>query len=367
MNNSNRHLGIEILRVLSMLMIVTLHWGGFGIHILELRPFTSEWFFAWGVRGVAYMSVNIYVLISAYFLYDRMVSSKKIYQLWFEVVFYSFGIYILSIAAGNASFSIKSLVYFTTPVLSKAYWYVTSYVGMLLISPYLNLSLKALSMKQHRDLCILLIVLFSVIPNFFFWSNWLNWGTSCGIVWFVVLYVIGAYIRRMYENNAPPKNTRKVLIWSVILWGAPLVSKTIIALIKQSLTGDMVGSSIFYMNNSVIILAGSICTFLLFKTINISGAIKRNLICFMSQGSLAVYLIHEHDCLRELIWDFVDAHTIRAFPHIVLHYLLAIFTIYVSCIVIDFFRRELFACLRINRMADVLSNYTSKIYTKLNI
>ncbi len=359
-----RHIGIELLRVVSMLMIITLHWGGFGIKIIELIPYSFEWFFAWTVRGFAYMSVNTYVLISAYFLYHRCGGHKKLFQLWLEVVVYSLGIYLITIVTGNTQLSFKGLLHYTTPILSMAYWFVTSYVGMFFLSPFLNKSLQSLELKEHRNLCILLCVLFSIVPNFFFWSTWLNWGSSCGIVWFVVLYVIGAYIRRLSDTNE--LNIPKVKLWRVaaLSWLLPVFSKIIIALLSQILTGDIVGSSVFYMNNSVIVLAGSIFTFLAFRSMDITNVRIYKVILFLSQGSFAVYLIHEHGCLRDIIWNFVGEHTHRDSWLIVVDYFATVVCIYSFCVVVDYLRSKLFKLVNVDSLCNRLSKNCDSLYNR---
>lgn len=359
-----RHVGIELLRVISMLMIVTLHWGGFGIKILELTPYSFEWFFAWGVRGFAYMSVDIYVLISAYFLYHKWSGMTKFFQLWFEVIVYSLGIYLITILTGNTQLSFNELLYYTTPVLSMAYWFVTSYVGMFFLAPFLNKSLHALELKQHRNLCILLFVLFSVVPNFFFWSKWLNWGSSCGIVWFIVLYVVGAYIRRLSDSNSIHFSSAKLWLIAIISWVLPVFSKTTIAFLSQIITGEIVGSSLFYMNNSVLVFSGSIVTFLAFKSLNITNAHIRNVIMFLAQGSFAVYLIHEHGCFRDIIWNFVGEHTHRESWLIVIDYFATITSLYTFCVIVDYCRRKLFKLVNIDSLSSSLSKFYDSFYCR---
>ena len=87
--HKSRESKIELLRIFSMLLIISLHWGGYCINILTLKLYSFEWFFCWFIRGIAYISVNVYVLITAYFLCKSPFRIRKLIKLVVEVWFYS--------------------------------------------------------------------------------------------------------------------------------------------------------------------------------------------------------------------------------------------------------------------------------------
>ena len=64
----------------------------------------------------------------------------------------------------------SSLIAAVFPVLSCEYWFVTMYVGMIVLSPFLNKLLTGLTQRQFRLLLGILFVLFSLWPNVFFFS-----------------------------------------------------------------------------------------------------------------------------------------------------------------------------------------------------
>lgn len=141
----------------------------------------------------------------------------------------------------------------------------------------------------------MLILLFSFIPTFFFYSEWLDFGDGYGIVWFIVLYYVSSYIRNYRYKKEIMGNNCTFLNTSIILK---------ISYIRYYISIDkkIVGSSLFYSNNSIIILISSIFTFLSFLTIEVKNSILERSSLFFGKCTLGVYLIHDNDFIRSILW-----------------------------------------------------------------
>lgn len=95
-NIENKRLSnIELLRVVSMLLIIATHFWGHGIDLAAIEPFTLPYYFGWFIKGISYVSVNIYVLISAFFLCKSKFRVSKLLVLWLEIEFYSILFYYI--------------------------------------------------------------------------------------------------------------------------------------------------------------------------------------------------------------------------------------------------------------------------------
>lgn len=84
-----RNYALDLLRILSMFMIVMLHSGSHGRTLLiseGLTPY-SIWFHF--VEALTICSVDVFVLISGYFLCTQQFKPSRIIKLYFAVVFYS--------------------------------------------------------------------------------------------------------------------------------------------------------------------------------------------------------------------------------------------------------------------------------------
>lgn len=89
-----RMANIELLRVLSMLMVVTLYFLGSGGVTDNAQAFTAPWFLDSVWNGFAIVSVNVYVLISGYFLINSKFKPQKLIDILVQVFTYSVGQFI---------------------------------------------------------------------------------------------------------------------------------------------------------------------------------------------------------------------------------------------------------------------------------
>ena len=82
-----RNIGIDLLKIVSMVMIVTLHMLGHG-RILESLPLMSHVYqTAWLLEILCYGAVNCYALVSGFLL--AHCRANKLFELWLQVLFYS--------------------------------------------------------------------------------------------------------------------------------------------------------------------------------------------------------------------------------------------------------------------------------------
>ena len=188
MGSKQRQSNIELLRILSMVMIVFLHIMNHGGLLDTVVYGTVNYYAFWMIEVLSYVSVNVYVLISGYFLITQKFSLKKLLTILIEVLFYSMLFFTIFVISGRVPFSLKGLALAIVPV--KEYWFTRIYIGLYILFPFLNMALLKLSKTVWRALLITLLLLFSLIIP----STALSVSGN-GIVWFVTLYVIAAYIR----------------------------------------------------------------------------------------------------------------------------------------------------------------------------
>lgn len=202
-----RNSSVELLRILAMCGVVILHYNnqtiGGGLRYASGAGYSALFF----LESLFICAVNLYVLISGYFMCTSQKRSlSKPFALLVQVCVFSAGIYLVRCIV-SGGFSLKSLV---SAVVPNNY-FVILYVTLYLISPYINLVLKKLTDKQFHVLVVLLLTLFSLWPTLvdmlvrisgrssFSGLSTINaFDSQRGytIVQFVLMYVLGAYIRR---------------------------------------------------------------------------------------------------------------------------------------------------------------------------
>lgn len=119
-------------------------------------------------------------------------SLRKVFNLWSAIFVYSIGFYLLFVLWGDVAWSWKEFIKVMLPVKGNAYWFATMYIGLYLLHPYLNRMIIGVDKVEARKLLYCLIFLFSIYS---FVGDTYQTHSGFSVVWFIVLYFIGAYIR----------------------------------------------------------------------------------------------------------------------------------------------------------------------------
>ena len=91
--------------------------------------------------------------------------------------------------------------------------FITSYILVYILSPYINRFLKSISKEEHKKFLIISIIIWSIIPTIFgiFNNNTESFLYFNRFIWMIVMYILGAYIR-LYSLKFFNKNTNKKAI-----------------------------------------------------------------------------------------------------------------------------------------------------------
>ena len=259
---SKRNSNIEALRVLSMLLIILLHFFYQGGILKTIKPQDGIHFYiVWTLEAFALVSVNCFILISGYFLCEAKFKLKKICLLLLQIWFYSVVLYLVCCAFKYDTFNIKTLILvYLFPTITGKWWYASVYVALYFIFPYINLALKHLTRKQHLYLICTLVMIFSFIPVLIFFSiDTLGHLNGYSLLWFIVLYIIAAYLRK-YPDSIDLKPVHYALGYiacSLCTAGIKFIQLNY----RQHEYWN------FYSYHSPTVLLGSICLFLFFVKI----------------------------------------------------------------------------------------------------
>lgn len=288
----DRQSNLELLRIVAMLAIIVSHFtlfSGYGFDPGSLSV-NRLWIESMGIGNIG---VNIFVLISGYFLSQtRGLKLKKAIQLWLQLFFYSAAIYLLFVFLGLTPFSRLQLLRSLCPVISEQWWFASTYFMLFLLSPWLNLALAQLDRRGCRALLALLTVCWSVIPTVS-----LQRVQSSKLLWFVYLYTLAAYIRRWAR---PPRGRPGVYLWPAAAVMA-LACLSVAAVEARGLSDpDVLGYTNFlYDMQRLPMLLAALLLFLGFREVDLGRSRGVNLV---SSATFGVYLIHEQDLMRQFLW-----------------------------------------------------------------
>lgn len=249
-----------------MFMVLLLHANIFCFGWPEGESLTS--LFRLFMEGVTIISINEFLLITGYFGTSFKIS--KVFNIVFQILYTVFIVTLALIAFGLYGFNTwKELIhgfYFWN------YWFLNSYIVLIILSPLLNLTVKHLNKSSFKALLIMLFIVFCLIDGDFFVSPpgiGVNSGYSA--LWFAFVYLVGRYLAK-YPSII---STYKLVIVYVIGLSGTLL---------------LMNKCRDYGYNSPFIFIQSIAFFLLFLKMRFTS----KLVNFIASSSLMVFLFHCH-------------------------------------------------------------------------
>lgn len=192
-----RNSNVEFLRIIAMMGIVALHYVNGDIGGLEKYADSSifVWAFVSGIRSIAIPLVNVFVLISGYYMIrSTKFSFRKSADLLIIVFYHGFFLYIGFSLFSNSEITMNGILKNLFPFFYGSAWFIKNYIVLLLFVPFLNKTLTVLSMESYRRLLLIQLFLFSLWYSIGFSPPLADDGY--GIINFITLYIIGGYIRR---------------------------------------------------------------------------------------------------------------------------------------------------------------------------
>lgn len=348
---SQRNSSIELLRIISMAMIVLNHFASHGGFSFDAKVLTVPRLWYYFILMGGQIGVDVFILISGYFLAvssSKNFNLKKVLKFWGQVAFYSVAFYFVFCAVGKVDFKLSSCVKAFFPITFDSWWFASTYFVLYLIHPFINMLLQKLDKKSYQALIVIELILWSVIPTFTTASYQSN-----NLIWFITLYCIGGYIRTFGLN---PRFTKKHYVCFLILFSAlRYLSCVVLMLLGTKIQYAANHSVIFYTRQSVLTLLCALSFFMIFEKWNLRYNKRINLI---ASASFGVYLIHENVFVSPFLWQelFKNAHyqnSLLVIPYSVMAALL----VYAVCTLIDLLRQYAFE----KPFMKLVNRYSEKI------
>ena len=361
-NKKTRDTGFEVLRVISMMMVIVLHYlnkGGL-LHTVSEDMSKANLVF-WLIESLCLCSVNVYVLISGYYMVNSRFSLTKVINTVFRVLFYSVGITLVMLALGLVEdtgeiFNLYNLTFLTFPISMGHYWFASSYIMLLLISPVLSWGAKKMSKNSLRTCVILLLTLFCFLKSLLpFVTPYDKQG--CDLVWFICIYMFAAYIRLHGVNLIKSRLAAVILyVFSAIgIWGY-LIMAGLINIRTENKYPNFMERVTDY--NFVFVFLSAVGLFLCFRNLKVKLNPFTRLIVRIAPYTFGVYLLHEHILIAHKWIDWFKVQDAYGFWRPV-HLIVSVLIIFSIGILVDFIREKLFGV-----VSDVFAGGLKKHYSK---
>lgn len=339
-----KNVGIELLRIISKIMVVTLHCLGHGGVLGNTEPLSVNNNMAWLLEIASCGAVDLYALITGFVCVNAKYHYGRIVELWIQVMLYSVIITLVFNLPCDSFNSIKQILLSFFPVLRNQYWFFTSYVALFFFMPFLSTLAKALTKKDYQKFLILCMVFYCVFATAGrFLTNQIysvDKGYSC--FWLMIMYMAGAYIR-IYDEDI--RKYPKAVYLEGYVFG--VVTTWCIRLLLIKVTISMYGeeryTELLTAYNSPFIVASAVGLFLFFAGVRVSSPVIRKWIEGLAAVSFGVYIISEQHYIRD---RFITGHLIKyagaPWYMLLLNIAMSVVVIYFICSIMDRIRKMIF-------------------------
>lgn len=310
-----RFSNMELCKICAILLVLLVH----SVFPITGRPLTASdnnvpalfW------QALSIIGVNVFVLVTGYFSTEP--KKKSIMNILFICLFYAVIRIVYELFTHNLNY--ESFFF-----ISKSNWFVTAYLGMLLLTPALNSCVKTLS-KRSFGLMVMTLLCFEAWFGFIPGYGSQHFSSGYSILSFCILYLLGRYIR-LYGLPGI------IVKWCGSLY---LLTTFAIAIIAYGLlivgwrTDIMIPT--FYEYTNPLIIISAVCFVLFFSKLTIG---QSKFINHLGKSTLAVLLLHTMEPFtskRKML--FANLWQNYSGVQLVLYWALCILAIFVICCLVD--------------------------------
>lgn len=318
---------MELLRVVSMLMVLAVHIDGASLGLPQLHgdlsALTARSAWQIGVESAAIVGVNCFTLISGFF--GIRLRWRGVAAYLFQCIFYAVGIYTAVAVAYPSQFHWTGWLESWLVLTHTDLWYVPAYFGLMLLSPLLNAGFDIIPRRRAVSVTVL-FALFNM------WAGWW-WGgsfnpTGYTLVQLVMMYMIGRCLALHFTWTSGNRRRDAIAFFALYL--------VLTAAISLHACHD---TSMAYAYNSPLVVASSCALLLAFSRLDI----RSEWINHLGRSAFAVYLIHK----APLIWGNLMRPGVRwmwanmSLPAFTVSALGLMASIYLLCMCADWLRRRI--------------------------
>lgn len=336
-----RESGIELLRIIAMLLIVSHHMvvhNAFqvaGEPVSARRLMLQQFLCVPGKIGIA-----LFFMISAWFMADRVPTTKSVFRkAWImerELLFWSVFIFIVQLVMNPAIPSVDTVLSTLLPTTRRVWWYATAYMVFLLLSPFIIQGLRSLGRKRHLQCCLAMVFLWGVLYT----VPGSDTDIGMNVVGFVYVLALISY----YKWYGTPLRTSTAWIMTVVGIVFIMAWDVIVAVGLQGKTMESEVLAMVEREWSIPVLIVSFGLFALFCRLRFRSAIVNR----CAAATFGVYLITDHSFVRNLLWtryfDMSRFYSTHSCLGVCARFIIIVLGVFAAAMLLDMLRSALFAC-----------------------
>ncbi len=361
-NEKKRKYGIDLLRILAMFMVITVHIGTFSDFkkrnelLFKFKRYFLYFIWLWGLK-----CNTIFGLIAGYV---GLNSRNKLSSILFLIIttnIYSIIIEFMTIKKKKLQYKIYQYIFIFFPICRSIFWFYTCYVGLCYIKPYINFVINNISKGESRRICLLNFILFSCIICIFHTRAFAAINSNSLFI-LSVNYYYGAHIKK---NGIFLEQYSKLTLMLISLF-CHLLNVLFIYLNDLN---TVKAKNKYYINvdfateTNPLLLIRCFCHLVFFKDLNIFKCLEK-IISIISPSVFFVYILG----FNSYTSYFYRVYSLPNFNYIETIWFLLYKNIYMAsiCLLIDYIRRFIFNLIKmdilINKIANKIEDLNKKIF-----
>lgn len=282
---NNRNIGLDIVRTCAILFVLCVHFF-YNSYFYSTPVIGRMMYFGVFLRMMFIICVPLFLLLTGYLQVNKEPNKeyyKKIISIITIYLVYSLLSILVRIVYFNENKSVVEWIASVLNFTADGYaWYINMYIGLFLISPFLNIIYKNLKTKRDKQWLIVIFLIVTSVPELlnrklngilFFPDYWIS-------IYPITYYFIGSFIRE-YQ----PKVKKSLALLS-------LLSVTALGMwieIRYANGGNFSTAVGYYA--SLLIVIEAVIFFVLFYDIDIKNKLLAKPITIISILSLDIYLV----------------------------------------------------------------------------
>lgn len=304
-----RDSGIELLRIFAMLMVIGVHiflYGKYFDRAIEYQGIVAS--SAYFLKLFFRPAVNIFVIITGYFMvhatFDLKKSYRRLLSIYGVIFFYSIlsGIFALVISPSSKNDMPDYVIIWKMlfPLTSQQWYFLTDYFLMCLFAPFINIILQKVSKKEYQVFIALTTFIMVIWPTLYslkpFCEIFSGYGHNVlasgkNVFSFLYIYALGGYVGLYGRERKRPK-------FIFLFFAIFCVFLNYAVWMRIGADYDVVGLN---YSNPLIVLT-TVFSLLFFKDLHFYCRIVN----ILASTTIGIYAIHESRFMRNFIWQRIN-------------------------------------------------------------
>ena len=345
-NKKIRRANLELLRCLAMMMVIVLHFLGKGELLGDLTDsdLSLTGAVAWFLEALCIVAVNVYMLISGFFLCESSFKLSRLLSILLQVWFYSVVVGVMALLFHVVPAEEVGVYFYLRllfPISMGHYWFLTAYVFLYLLIPFLTIAVRSMTKQQLGTSVVLLLIMFSVFKSVLPVRLDMDAkGYDC--LWYICVFLAAAYVRRFGLGILKDKKTA----FTFYVLGMLAVFAEVMVLhavyVRTGKLELLLNVSMEY--NHIFTFLAALGLFTFFLQIEFHGGFA-DFVRKIAPHTLGVYLLHENLGIRTLWPWWFGAGKIASVGALLGCTLMAVAAVFTAGIIVDYVRSILMSVL----------------------